>query len=126
MEESQQPISNQPPGAVARELSPIQAEALLFTVIALVMTCTWVFVNNAPTIRSAGFFAKLFAILVGTGLGAIGGLVGNALRKFVHPDAVWTTGGFWSLLWVKVFWKMGPQTIGLLAGTFIGIALVIR
>jgi hypothetical protein len=98
----------------------------MFAVIALVMTCTWVFMNNSPLVRSASFFAKLFAILVGTGLGTICGLIGNALRKFAHPNAVWTSGGFWSLIWVKVFWRLGPQTIGLLVGTLIGIALVIH
>jgi hypothetical protein len=89
--------------ASAKSLSPLQQEAVIYAIV-----------------------AKVFAILVGTGLGALGALIGNALRKAVHPDAVWTTGGFWALMWVKVFWKWGPQTIGMAAGTFIGIALVIH
>jgi len=94
--------------------------------MAMAFSCFAVFVNNAPIIREAGIFAKLFAIVVGTVLGTIAALVGNALRKAVQPDAVWTTGGFWSLLWTKVFWRWGPQAIGMFGGVLIGIAMVLK
>jgi hypothetical protein len=107
-------------------LTPFQLEAAIYAVVALFMCCVAVFVNNSPIVRNAGFFAKFFAIVVGTGLGTIGALIGNALRKAVHPDAVWTSGGFWSLLWTKVFWQWGPQTIGMVGGVFIGVAVVLK
>ena len=40
----------------------------------------------------------------------IGTLLGDAIRKFAHPDAVYT-GGILNLIWIKVFWLMGPQVI---------------
>lgn len=119
-------LSNVEPGQTSSELSPLAVEAILYGVIALAMTATWVFINKSPSISTANLFMKLLAILVGGGIGTVGALIGNALRKAVHPDAVFTTGGFWSLLWTKVFWRLGPQTIGMVAGTFIGIALVIH
>ena len=103
-----------------------QQDAIIYAVVALAFSCFAVFVNKAAFVRDAGFFAKLFAILVGTGLGGVGALIGNALRTAVQPDAVWTSGGFWSLLWIKVFWRWGPQTIGMCIGVFFGIAMVLK
>ena len=53
-------------------------------------------------------------------------LIGDAIRKFAHPDAVFTGGGMLSLIWIKVFWKVGPQVIGLFIGVMLGCALVLR
>lgn len=82
--------------------------------------------NNSPLVLGAGFFAKFMAFLVGSVLGLIGALIGDAIRKFASPDAVFTNGGILSLVWVKVFWLLGPQVIGLFAGVLIGIAIVLK
>lgn len=82
--------------------------------------------NNSPMALSAGFFAKVLATLAGTALGLIGALLGNALRKFAAPDTVFTTGGFFKLIWIKVFWRIGPQVIGLIFGAAMGVGLVLR
>jgi 6-pyruvoyl-tetrahydropterin synthase len=103
-----------------------KARLQLHVVVTVALTCFFVFVNNAPAIRHASFFMKVLGILAGTALGTIGALIGNALRKAVHPDAVFTTGGFWSLVWVKVFWKWGPQTIGMCVGSLVAIGLVVH
>jgi hypothetical protein len=125
-QEAQQNTAAQGDAQVSAGLTPLQLEAAIYAVVALVMCCVAVFVNNSPLLRSAGFFAKFFAIVLGTGLGTIGALVGNALRKAVHPDAVWTSGGFWSLLWTRIFWKWGPQTIGMVIGVLVGVAVVVK
>lgn len=93
--------------------------ALIFAVIA----CTF---NTAPMVVRAGFFAKLIAVVVGTALGIGGALLGDAVRRFAHPDAVFTTGGMLSLVWIKLFWKVGPQLVGLVIGVAVGVALVLR
>jgi len=64
--------------------------------------------------------------MVGAVLGWIGAVVGDAIRKFAHPDTVFTSGGLLSLLWIKIFWRVGPQLIGLVGGVMVGCALVLR
>lgn len=82
--------------------------------------------NTSPIVLGASFMAKAFAVLVGAVLGTVGALIGNTIRKFAQPDAVFTQSGFLGLIWIRVFWTVGPQVIGLLAGVFVGAALVLR
>lgn len=93
--------------------------SLAFAILACV-------VNTSPLVLRAGFFAKTFAVLVGAVLGLVGASIGDALRKFAHPDAVFTNGGFFQLIWIKVFWKIGPQVIGMVIGVLIGIGVVLK
>ena len=74
----------------------------------------------------AGWFTKCLAILVGAFLGWLGALAGDAIRKFAQPDAVFTNGGILNLIWIKVFWAIGPQVLGLCVGVFFGGAMVLR
>lgn len=91
--------------------------------ILAILSCTF---NSSPMVLSAGFFAKLFAVIVGTAIGTAGALIGDSIRKFAHPDAVFTSGGMLSMIWIKVFWKVGPQIIGLVIGVMLGCGLVLR
>lgn len=91
-------------------------------VVAIVM-CTR---NSSAMVQSAGFFAKTFAVLVGAAAGLVGALIGDALRRLAHPDAVFTNGGFFHLIWVRLFWMAGPQLIGLFIGVAVGCTLVLR
>ena len=125
-DQTQQDAGALSPADPSTALSPLQQEAILYAVLALLISCFVVYANKASMVRDAGFVAKILAVLAGSALGTIGALVGNALRKAAHPDAVWTSGGFWSLLWTKVFWRIGPQTIGLLIGIFLGPAIVLH
>lgn len=68
----------------------------------------------------ANFVAILFG-LVGGLVGAFGALVGNILRLFAMPAFVVTDGTMMSLIWSKLFWRIGPQCIGLAIGTYGGI-----
>ncbi|MDF1649725.1 hypothetical protein, partial [Pseudomonas aeruginosa] len=52
--------------------------------------------------------------------------VRDGLTTTASPDAFYTSGGMTSIVWTKLFWICGPQIIGLLAGVFIGITIVLR
>ena len=81
--------------------------------------------NTSPTVLGASFLAKLLAGLLGSVFGIVGALLGDMLRRFVHPDMVFTSGGFFSLLGIKLFWLIGPQLIGLGIGVALGCVLVL-
>ena len=92
-------------------------------VVLAILMCT---VNSSAMVLRAGFFLKLVAIVVGAVLGLVGAVLGDAIRKFAQPDAVFTSGGMLQLIWVKVFWKVGPQVIGLVLGVALGTSLVLK
>ena len=83
-------------------------------------------VSKSGPIAHAGFFGKLFGFIVAVPCGLIGALIGDAIRRFVIPDAVITTGGFFSLLKEKMFWMVGPQAIGLFIGVFLGFSIILH
>lgn len=94
----------------------------LAVALAIVM-CTF---NSSAMVMRASFFAKLIAIVVGSVLGLAGALLGDVIRRYARPDAVFTTGGVAQLVWIKLFWQIGPQTIGLVAGVMLGASLVLK
>ncbi|WLH29435.1 hypothetical protein PSH70_24915 [Pseudomonas fluorescens] len=95
-------------------------------VAAAVLAIVSVTFNSSPMALGAGWFSKCLAVMVGAFLGWLGALAGDAIRKFAHPDAVLTNGGILSLIWIKVFWAVGPQVLGLCVGVFFGGAMVLR
>lgn len=103
----------------------VSQTVILWGVAALVLAILMCTFNNSPMVLRAGFFAKTFAVILGTALGLGGALIGDALRKFAHPDSVYTRGGFFHLIWIKVFWACGPQVIGLGIGVALGCSLVL-
>ena len=82
--------------------------------------------NTSPLVFGASTAAKVFAVIVGILLGTVGALLGDALRRFARPSAFFTQGGFFSLIWIRVFWAIGPQVVGLVIGVFVGVALVLK
>ncbi len=107
-------------------MSQIKRSAALWAVASLafsILACT---VNNAPVVVYASTPARVLAVVAGTALGTICALIGDAIRRFARPDAIFTTGGMGSLIWAKLFWTAGPQLIGMVGGTALGIVLVLR
>lgn len=95
-------------------------------IAAVVLAIFSVTFNSSAMVLGAGWFAKCLTVLVGALLGWLGALAGDAIRKFAHPDAVFTNGGILSLIWIKLFWAVGPQVLGLCVGVFFGCAMVLR
>lgn len=119
--------SNQPQPSPSEDSLPAFNPGLIgWAIAALALGILSVTLNTSAMVLGAGLLAKCFAVVVGTVLGWIGAVVGDAIRKFAHPDAVFTSGGLLSLLWIKIFWRVGPQLIGLACGVMLGCALVLR
>lgn len=80
--------------------------------------------NSSPMVANASFLLKVLAFCVSTPMGLVGGLAGNEFRKFARPDMMFTSG-MASLLWQKIFWRIGPQSIGCILGCGLGSSLVL-
>ena len=109
-----------------QELSSIQKSAIGWGIAAVVLAIIMVSYNNSAMVLGAGLMAKIFAAVVGTVTGTIGALIGDAIRRFAKPDMMFTSGGMGSLIWIKLFWMMGPQTVGLVIGVSLGASLVLQ
>ncbi|WP_148662185.1 hypothetical protein [Paraburkholderia phytofirmans] len=62
----------------------------------------------------------VFVWIAGVLLGIVGVRIGNALRRAAKPDIIITSGGLQGMLGARIFWSVGPQTVGLLIGTVVG------
>ncbi|HCF9849678.1 TPA: hypothetical protein SL658_000899 [Pseudomonas aeruginosa] len=107
-------------------VSPVSPGLIGWPIAAFTLSILMITFNNAPMVLAAGFFAKTFAVILGTVLGGAGALIGDAIRKFAMPDGVFTSGGMAQLIWIKIFWTIGPQTIGLIAGSAMGCGVVLN
>lgn len=81
--------------------------------------------NNSYMVLGASFLAKAFAVIVGSILGFIGAVIGDFLRRLAMPTMTFTRGGFFSLLFIRLFWLIGPQVIGLFIGIAVGTGIVL-
>ncbi len=104
----------------------LKQSAIVWGIAAIALSIVSCTVTNSPLVLSASLFAKIAAVSAGFVAGTVCALIGDALRRAVHPDIVITNGGFFSLLWTKLFWAVGPQLIGLFIGVFFAVALVLR
>jgi hypothetical protein len=59
----------------------------------------------------SGHFLYILSNIIQIPLVFLGFLGGKKIRDFVHPSFI-VANGFWGLLKEKIFWKIGPQTIG--------------
>jgi hypothetical protein len=94
-------------------------------IVALVLAILMCTFNNSAMVLGASFGAKFLAVIVGSVFGWVGALIGDAIRKFAHPDAVLTQGGMFHLIGIKLFWLCGPQLVGLGLGVALGCSLVL-
>ncbi|HGM5322999.1 TPA: hypothetical protein ACKP12_003162 [Serratia marcescens] len=82
-------------------------------VIALAVVLFNVF-SATGQIRSLGQgMGYLFWMTLGPGAGMT---IGALLRQWLMPDVVYTRDGMTGLLKARLFWLIGPQSIGWLAG----------
>ena len=105
---------------------PLAPAVVGWGIAAIVMSILMVTFNHSAMVLGAGFFLKVLAAMAGAVLGLVGALIGDAIRRFAQPDAVYTTGGTLHLIWLKLFWLLGPQVIGLIIGVALGCSLVLR
>ena len=119
-------MSEQNNGDIENQDFQVNPAIIGWGIAAFIMAIAFCTFNNSPLVLGASFFTKTCAVLLGTGLGLVGALIGSAIRNFVRPDSFYTTGGFFQILWIKVFWLCGPQTIGLAIGVAIGVVLVLQ
>ena len=99
---------------------------LIWGVIAVILSILMVVNNTSPAVLGASFFGKFFGIIVGSIVGLIGALMGDGIRKFACPDSFFTTGGMSSIITTKLFWMIGPQSIGVFIGVALGIGIVLH
>lgn len=104
---------------------PVSVKVLGWALAACAAAIFMVTFNNSGMVLRAGFFAKAFAVVVGTLLGWGGAMLGDAICRFARPSAVFTSGGFFSLVFTKLFWIAGPQVIGLFIGVALGMSQVL-
>ena len=93
---------------------------LFYFIITVIVSFVFCFIAKANGV-DFGFGRRLLASIVSIPTGFIGVLLGDLIRRFVIPDMVFTTGGFFQLLKTRLFWMCGPQLIGMI----IGIAAVL-
>lgn len=105
---------------------PLKPATIGWGVAALALSIFIIVFNNSAIVLGAGFFAKCVAVVAGSALGWGGAMIGDAIRRFAHPDAVFTSGGILQLVWIKIFWALGPQVIGLLIGSLVGVSLMLK
>ena len=108
------------------EGSPVNQALVIWCAIAFILSIVMCTFNSSAMVLGASFFAKFLAVIVGSVLGLVGAVIGDAIRKFARPNSVHTNGCFLSLIWIKVFWNIGPQVIGLGIGVALGCSLVLR
>ncbi|MFN3714432.1 MAG: hypothetical protein ACK4SX_12310 [Alcanivoracaceae bacterium] len=108
-----------------QQVSEWQVSAAIWGAVALGLVIFNYVYSTMPEILAAGFWAKSFALIVATVTGTVGALIGDGIRRFAMPSGFFTTGGMGSIIWMKLFWMIGPQTIGVVIGTFLGLAIVL-
>lgn len=107
------------------DASALAPAAIGWGIAALTLSILGVNYNTSSMVVHASVWALVFAVIMGTILGTAGALLGDALRKFAMPSAVFTRGGMGSLIWIRIFWSIGPQFIGLLVGIGAGASWVL-
>ncbi len=91
----------------------------LWTIVALLISFMATGVDMPPHTQHLAI-KFVFVWIAGALLGIFGVRIGNALRRAAKPDIIITSGGLQGMLGAKIFWSVGPQTVGLLIGTVVG------
>ena len=89
----------------------IQFHFFVCLAIAVVVTVISIF---HPDTR-LGLFGNIALLIALTVFTTIGVVIGDVLRRFTMPDAM-LTSGMADTFYKKIFWMIGPQTIGWFIG----------
>lgn len=71
-----------------------------------------------------GFFATIAIFFISFILGAIGWIIAAWVRRFTHPDVIFTQG-LADTFFKRLFWLMGPQMIGIFLGATISTGYIV-
>lgn len=105
--------------------NPIVKTAIIWGLVAIALSILLLTKNSSAMVLGASTWAKVGAFALSVPMGLAGALIGDAIRKFAAPDMIFTSGGMGSLFWQKVFWAIGPQSIGCVIGSVLGSAIVL-
>lgn len=107
-------------------MEPAKKNYLLFYfVLTVIISFVCCFIT-APNGINFGFGRRLFASIASIPTGFIGAMIGDLIRRFAIPDAVFTTGGLFQIIRTKLFWFCGPQLIGMLIGIFLIAGMILK
>ncbi|PRZ53026.1 hypothetical protein BX589_112199 [Paraburkholderia fungorum] len=93
--------------------------AVLWTIIAILISFMAT-AANMPQHTQHLALKFVFVWIAGALLGVVGVRIGNVIRRAAKPDIIITSAGLQGMLGAKIFWSVGPQTVGLLIGTVVG------
>ena len=82
-------------------------------------------INYKGSMHHLGFLMRFFMFIFGVPGAFLGLKAGRAIRDFTMPSAFYTTGGMKEIAKTKIFWAIGPQTIGFFVGYCIGAGIPI-
>ncbi|WP_276679880.1 hypothetical protein [Thalassolituus oleivorans] len=111
-------------GSRPPENNPLKKSIIIWGCVSTALALIMVTSNNSAMVLGASFGAKLLAFILGASLGVVGAILGDAIRRFAAPD-IMLTSGMGSLIWQKIFWRIGPQSIGCFIGISLGASLVL-
>lgn len=98
-------------------ISDLKDKGLSFVWIVF-LACAWGFYCSSAFLSPKAPLALTVYLIIG---GIIGGVAGNMIRKFALPTSFYTREGILGILWVKLFWILGPQLVGIAAGSIAGV-----
>ena len=111
-------------GSRAPRPSQFSMTIIIWGCLSIILAFLMLKFNTSAIVLGATFWSKALAFLVASVLGLVGSLLGDAIRRFAAPDMLFTSG-MGSLIWQKIFWLIGPQSIGCFVGVGLGVSIIL-
>lgn len=104
--------------------SALSQTVIFYAIVSVVAAIIYVFAFDGGGARfSLTLWLRLGMVVFGSIAGTLGMTIGRVMRDLVRPDFIMTSEGMKGLVKAKLFWAIGPQSIGLLVGIMFGSAL---
>lgn len=111
-------------GIETRKNSSIMLVNIIWPIIVFIfLIISYLGYGDDPELEEVTFWKFLLLIIIVTLFTYVGAIIGDLLRRFVAPSMVFTSGGFFALLWSRIFWAIGPQVVGVFLGVWIGLGI---